>query len=63
VMLVTAPIASWFDFLITGYRAKGPQPLASLIFLGGLLVNEWRWRAAAHQEIHATESSAVSKAA
>jgi len=63
LLLSTAPIASWFAFLISAYRAQGPQPVAGLIFLAGLLVGEWCWRTEASREISPAESSTLARAA
>ncbi len=56
LLISTAPVSSWFVFLISAYRARGPQPLAGLIFLGGLLVGEWCWRSDPLREISSAES-------
>jgi hypothetical protein len=63
LLLSTAPIASWFAFLISAYRARGPQPLAGLIFLAGMLVGEWCWRKQSRREISSAESSTLAQAA
>jgi hypothetical protein len=44
LLFLSLQLTGWSGHLFNAFRTRGPQPVAGLIFLAALLIQEWTWR-------------------
>jgi hypothetical protein len=62
-LLLSLQLLGWNSALFQGYRMHGPQPIAGLIFLAALLIEEWLARPAAAPTLSQRPGTSLSQAA
>jgi hypothetical protein len=62
-LLLSLQLLGWNSALFQGYRMHGPQPIAGLIFLAALLIEEWLARPAAAPTLLQRPGTSLSQAA
>jgi hypothetical protein len=45
-LFLSLQLVAWSGALFSAYRTLGPQPIAGLVYLAALLMQEWAWRPA-----------------